>query len=167
MYHKKNRFEVILSTKNFLKNHKFSLKFAFFGKKGWFLVEQSRAKRQKPVFLKVWTFLHLVVKTVLARKSKKKSYGGLKSFIFHKKILFFHFFHRINILDFFGHYWVIMRSNMVIWGHWRSQLVMVMTSFPNYYVINDFIDRTSFLGQMDWNSAQNDIFAKVIKPIVI
>ena len=34
---------------------------------------------------------------------------------------------------------------------------MAMTSFPNYYVINDFIDRTSFLGQMDWNPVQNDI----------
>ena len=60
-----------------------------------------------------------------------------------------------------------MRSHRVSWGHWRSQVVMMMTSFPNYYVINDFIVRTSFLGQMDWNSVQNDIFGKIIKPIVI
>ena len=78
---------------------------------------------------------------------------------FRKNNFFFQFFHRINILDFFGHYRVLVRSNRVSWGHWRSQVVMSMTSFPNYYVISDLCDRTSFLGQIVWNSIWNDILA--------
>ena len=153
-----------------LKNHKFSSKIDFYRKKGWFGACPSLPKSRKCFQNKIQTFLQLFQKRFFAANHCKKNYSILKIFIFFEKIekkFFFQFFHRINILELKGHYRVILRSHRVSWGHWRSQVVMVMTSFPNYYVINDFIDRTSFLGQMDWNSVQNDIFAKIIKPIVI
>ena len=72
--------------KKILKNHKFFPKIAFFGKKGWFLVEQSRAKRQKPVIIKLQTFLHLNQKRFFPTNSNKKNYGDLKIFHFFLKI---------------------------------------------------------------------------------
>ena len=101
-----------------------------------------------------WKFRHFYIKIAIwfALHCSAKKLTALWKFSIFSKKFFFQFFHWINILDFFGHYWVIMRSHTVSWRHWRSQVVTLMTSFPNYYVINDHIDRTSFLSQMDRNS---------------
>ena len=118
----------------------------------------------------IWIFELLRVflkKSCTRNQSVSISFDSLKIFFFLKKIFIFKFFHRIHILDFSGHYRVAVTSSQVSWGHWRSHVVMPMTSFPNYYVSTDFYDRTSFLGEMDWNSVWNDIFAWIIKQYVI
>ena len=100
-------------------------------------------KASKTLFLETWDICAFYTENRLSSNVQHKKWEHFENFRFSKKNFFFNFFHRINSLEFFGHYWVIMRSHRVNRGHWRSQLVMLMTSFPNYYVINDFIDRTS------------------------
>ena len=108
-----------------------------------------------------WKFRHFYIKIAIwfALHCSAKKLTALWKFSIFSKNFFFQFFHRINILDFFSNYRVLVRSNQVSWDHWRSQVVMSMTSFPNYYVISDLCDRTSFLGQIVWNSIWNDILA--------
>ena len=165
-----NCFLVILSEKKILKTINSRRKSTFTEKRVDLELAQVCPSRENVFKIKFKPFYSYFKKDFLRQITAKKIIAFWKFSFFSKKLkknFFFQFFHRINILELKGHYRVILRSHRVSWGHWRSQVVMVMTSFPNYYVINDFIDRTSFLGQMNWNSAQNDIFAKIITSIVI
>ena len=109
-----------------------------------------------------WKFRHFYIKIAIwfaLHCSAKKIDGTLKIFDFLEKNFFFSIFSQNQYSRFFSNYRVLVRSNQVSWDHWRSQVVMSMTSFPNYYVISDLCDRTSFLGQIVWNSIWNDILA--------
>ena len=117
------------------------------------------ASTLKPIAYESLNFNASFKKNFVLGFSRYQPVLTLWKFSFFLKKKFFQFFHRINILDFFR---PLLGPCEVKSGQlrpWRLQVVMSMTSFPNYYVITDLCDRTSFLGQMDWNSVWNGILA--------
>ena len=155
-------FSSFWAKKKILKTMNFRRKSIFAEKRVDLEPAQVCPSRENVFKIKFKPFYSYFKKDFLRQITAKKIIAFWKFSFFSKKLkknFFFQFFHRINILELKGHYRVILRSHRVSWGHWRSQVVMSMTSFPNYYVISDLCDRTSFLGQIVWNSIWNDILA--------